>query len=74
MEFTYQEKQQLIALRRVTSPTGDQMDLIFKLYKKYINPAISHYVTGCSCHNDIATIYWDLLDWFSNNENNFANE
>ena len=73
MDYTKAEAEQIILLRRVSSPTGEQMDLIFNLYKKYVNPAIRSYTTGCSCHNDISTIYWSLMEWFPANENKFIN-
>jgi len=49
------------------------MDKIFELYKKYINPDVQGYTTGCSCGNSITKLYQGLMGWFLMNENQFVN-
>jgi hypothetical protein len=72
--FLKSEGDILRQLRRVASPTGEQINQIWELYKKYINPNARPYTTGCSCDNDISTYYWSLMGWFSGNEGNFIND
>ena len=37
-------------------------DEIFNLYKKYIDPLLTSYKTGCSCDTSINNLYEKLLD------------
>lgn len=57
-----------------TSPmglnTGDA-EIIFQLYKKYVNPSALIYTTNCNCSTDIRNHFYKLIEWFSQNENKF---
>lgn len=71
--FLKSEAEQIQKLRRVVSPTGEEMNLIFNLYNKYVG-TVAQYSTSCNCHTHISNLYWQLLDWFNSNSSKFINE
>jgi len=46
------------------NPDKEQMDRTFRLYKKYVDPYITHYKTDCDCSGSINQIYSLLKQWF----------
>lgn len=48
------------------NPSPQEMDELFALYRKYLNPHVYHYQTGCDCGNSIIRFYKDLMEWFKN--------
>ena len=59
------------ALKKITHPTKEQMDTIYSLYKKYINPMQPMYRTNCQCAGNIVSLYWKLLEWYDANKEKF---
>lgn len=59
-------------LRRIVSPNGDEMNLIFNLYNKYVG-TVAQYSTSCNCHTHIGNLYWQLLEWYGSNSSRFVN-
>lgn len=45
--------------------TGDY-EMIFSLYKHFIDANAPFYTTGCSCKNSIDRYYKDLMKWYKN--------
>jgi hypothetical protein len=57
-----------------TSPMGlhsGDAEIIFQLYKKYVNPSATVYTTNCGCSTDIRNHFYKLLEWYSQNESKF---
>lgn len=55
---------------RIVSPSDADMNLIFNMYKKYVNPGAAQYTTGCANCNGANSIvaYWrQLTKWFGEN-------
>lgn len=63
------DKENILRLFKIVSPTQADMELIFKLYKKYVEPnAINPRYGGCnSCGNSIVTYWKKLSVWYMNN-------
>ena len=70
--FLKEEAEQIEKLRRISSPNGDEMNLIFNLYNKYVG-TVAQYSTTCNCHTHIGNLYWQLLEWFGSNSSKFIN-
>jgi len=66
-----EEFNELVRLRGVAHANQHDMDSIFNLYKKYINPALASYKVNCQCSNAIHNLYWELLGWFAGNTHTF---
>ena len=71
--FTIEDRNELNRLQATETPNQQDMDKIFELYKKYINPDVQGYTTGCSCGNSITKLYQGLMGWFLMNEHQFVN-
>lgn len=56
------------SLENIANPSQEQMDLIFQLYKKYVNPFEDSYRTGCNCQNSIENIYFKLMNHYKWNQ------
>lgn len=62
-------------LLKIVRASDEDINNIFKLYKKYINPNLKSYKIGCGCSNDILVLYNDLMDFYIKNiKNNNKNE
>jgi hypothetical protein len=46
------------------NPSKDEMDRMFRLYKKYIDQYITHYKTDCDCSGSITQLYSLMKQWF----------
>ena len=53
-------------LRKVIHPTGQQLEEIFRLYRKYIQ-WIPAYTTNCNCSSNIANLWNELNQWVIKN-------
>lgn len=63
------------SLARVVSPTFDQMESIFHMHKKYINPSVTTYTSSCStCGNSIVVLWRLLINWYNTNSSLFDQE
>ena len=56
------------------SPSRNQMDRTFRLYKKYVDQYITHYNTDCSCTGSIESIYSLLKQWYDLQKQYFKKE
>lgn len=53
---------EIIRLRRITSPSGNDIDTIYRLYQKYINKSAMPPITTCSsCERSISNYYWKIV-------------
>lgn len=71
-KYPIEDKNQIIYYRQ--HPAGLTMrdaDIIYMLYKKYVNPNAGMYSISCNCNTNISAYANNLLDWFSQNENKF---
>lgn len=65
----YLDKMILERLSKVTSPNETEIEEIFGMYKKYIDPSIQRYNLNCNCKHNIVNLYKKLMEWFqSENE------
>lgn len=57
------DRELIIKLRRVTRPIQSEVEEIFYLYKKYIDPSAVDYCVGCSAApmNSIQRYYWKVV-------------
>jgi hypothetical protein len=62
---------EIVRLRGIAHANHNDMESIFRLYKLYVNPAITSYKVNCQCSDAIHNLYWELLNWFSGNTNKF---
>lgn len=72
---TLHPKADRIFIQKILSPeyrtyTNEDADEIFRLYKKHIQYRYS-YSKSCDCSNGIGTLWNELKDWYSRNENQF---
>jgi len=63
------DRNEIIRLHRIVSPTGGDMDSIYRLYKKYVDPTARQYNTnGCqTCGNSIVNYWRKLCEWWRYN-------
>lgn len=66
MELTDNIRKELDRLKNTSNPQKTDYDLIFSLYKQFVNQDAAFYTTGCSCQNAIQNVYRDLMYWYSN--------
>ena len=53
---------EILRLRRITIPSGSDMDSIYNLYKKYIDKNASAPIRTCnSCGQSIQNYYWKTI-------------
>jgi hypothetical protein len=53
-------------LMYIGTPQPRDIELIFTLYKEYVDPNAPFYTTGCNCQNSIESYYGKLMDWYRN--------
>lgn len=53
-------------LMYIGTPQPRDIELIFTLYKEYVDPNAPFYTTGCNCQNSIEHYYGKLMDWYRN--------
>lgn len=66
-----EDADEITRLFRVVRATQSDIDSIFNLYKKYVNPKAATYRTNCNCNSSIAEYWRQLLQWFSDNRSLF---
>lgn len=69
--FPKADADEITRLFKVARAGQSDIDSIFNLYKKYVNPKVITYRTNCNCSSSIAEYWRQLLDWFSNNRSLF---
>ena len=53
------DSKEILRLRRISSPSGNDIEIIYGLYKKYINRSAMQPITTCStCERSINNYYW----------------
>lgn len=65
------DRDQILRLHKVDYLSTDDMDIIFSLYKKYLNPGATKYTVNCNCEIGIANIWIKVREWYSNNSSLF---
>jgi hypothetical protein len=66
-KFTQEEITQLDSILKMVKMDKQDMDLIFELYKRFINPNLKIYNVGCKCHNNITHLQQKLIEYYVNN-------
>jgi len=63
------DRNEIIRIHRIISPSGADMESIYQLYKKYVDPNARQYNTnGCqTCGNSIVTYWRNLCNWWRTN-------
>ncbi len=69
--YPKEDAEQIQRLWKVVRVDNAEMEMIYNLYKKYINPNAARYAVNCNCHTSISNYWRTLLDWFSNNGDKF---
>lgn len=73
--YSREDAVSISSLARVVSPTFDQMEAIFHMHKKYINPNIQTYTSNCStCGTSIVVLWRLLIEWYNSNSSLFDQE
>lgn len=63
----------MLALWKTAAPTGSQVDMLYTLYRRYINPNQPRSQGTCSnCSGNINQIYSNMRHWHVNNQHLFA--
>jgi hypothetical protein len=70
-KFSSEDRMEILRLFKVAVATSEDLESIFKLYKRYINPGATTYQINCNCSISISRFYQELLDWYGNNANKF---
>jgi len=53
---------EILRLRRISSPSGDDINTIYRIYQKYINKSAMPPITTCSsCERSINSYYWKVV-------------
>jgi hypothetical protein len=72
--FTMDDAEKLYALFRHVGPFREyEKDLIYSMYKKYINPDQVTPVDNCNCSLSYASLFGKLRDFVSENSEKFIN-
>jgi hypothetical protein len=57
-----QDGKEILRLRRITSPSGNDIEIIYRIYQKYINKSAMPPITSCStCERSINNYYWQSV-------------
>lgn len=62
-----EDSNEMMRLMSIEEPTKEDMDSTFNLYKKYIDPNLHGYRTGCGCGNAIERLFSILKEWYITN-------
>ena len=63
--FTEEERVELERILTLVRLTKQDMESIFHLYKKFINPHLKIYNVGCKCQNNITRLQEKLIDFYA---------
>lgn len=55
---------ELERLSSITTPQQKDIDMIFSLYKNFVDKNTPFYTTGCNCQNSIQNIHKGLIKWY----------
>jgi hypothetical protein len=69
--YPKEDRLEILRLFKVAVAGQEDLDSIFRLYKKYVNPGATTYQTNCNCSISIQRFYQDLLNWYSDNGSKF---
>lgn len=65
------DKNEILRLARVVSPTPEDIASIYDLYCKYVEPGAPYPNTNgrcSSCGNSLVKYWRGLIEWFNNNQ------
>jgi predicted component of type VI protein secretion system len=65
--FTEEERIELERILKLVRMDRQDMDSIFNLYKKFINPKLKVYNVGCKCQNNITKLQEKLINFYLSN-------
>lgn len=57
---------ELERLKNVNTPQPRDKDIVFSLYKSYVNKDALLYTENCSCESSIENIYKSLMTFYDN--------
>lgn len=58
---------EILRIRRITSAQGNDIDVIYNLYKKYIDSDAQYPIKSCtSCPKSVGAYYWKVISLPSN--------
>jgi hypothetical protein len=69
--YPKEDRIEILRLFKVAVASQSDLDSIFTLYKKYVNPGATTYQINCQCSISIQRFYQDLLDFYSKNGDKF---
>lgn len=70
--YSKEDKELILSLFKVAAPAQGQVDQVFMLYRKYINPNQPAAMKGCgNCLSGYSSIFVALRDWMSKNLDKF---
>jgi len=69
--YSREDANEMERLFKVAVATPHDMEVIYRLFKKYIKPGARPYTVNCRCATSISKYYQGLLDWFASNRNLF---
>jgi len=70
--YPMEDRLEIMRLFKVANANQTDIDSIFSLYKKYINPNVKSYTTSCNCNGSISHYWKQLTEWYSENNSLFA--
>ncbi len=71
--FSYQDKILLQSLFSKAVADQPTIDLIYSMYKKYINPNAAPPKTNCNCLESVGHYFTTLRDFYGISQNRFDN-
>jgi hypothetical protein len=74
MEQKQLDKNEILRLAKIVSPTSSDITSIYNLYCKYVKPGAPFPSTNgrcSSCGNSIVKYWRELLSWFNSNQSFF---
>lgn len=66
MEISEKLRRELDILEYKGIAHQNDYDMVFSLYKHFIDAAAPFYTSGCSCKNSIEKYYKTLITWWKN--------
>jgi len=70
--FPREDKEQMLRLFKIAALSSGEVNQIFELYRKYVNPNQPFPATNCgNCPQNISVVFSNLREWLSNNFSKF---
>ena len=69
--YSKYDQDEILRLYKVVVARHEDMESIYRLFKKYIIPNAPMYNTSCNCTTSISKYFQRLLEWYSVNANKF---